>query len=51
MPKSILQIICSFSMQKIAQKNTKYSRNEPILKMGHYAKAIAFEKSLLWVKN
>ena len=38
-------------MQKTAPKNTKYSRNETILKIGHHAKAIAFAKSSLWVKN
>ena len=41
MSKSILQIIYSCSVQKTAQKNTKYSRNESILKIGHHAKAIA----------
>ena len=52
MSKSILQIIWSCSVQKkAAPKNTKYSRNETILKIGHYAKAIAFAKSSLWVKN
>ena len=33
-------------MQKIAGKNTKYSRNETILKLGHLAKAIAHAKAL-----
>ena len=37
MSKSILQIIYSCSLQKTAQKNTKYSRNESILKIGHHA--------------
>ena len=43
-------------MQKTARKNTKYLRNETILKIGHLAKAIAqansiaFEKCSLWVK-
>ena len=37
-------------MQKTARKNTKYSRNQTILKIGHHAKAIAFAKSSLWVK-
>ena len=50
--KSILQIIYSSSVQKkLLQKNTKYSRNETILKIGHNAKAIAHAKSSLWVKN
>ena len=51
MSKSILQIIWSCSVQKIASKNTKFSRNETILKIAHYAKAIAFAKSLSLVKN
>ena len=44
-------------MQKTARKNTKYSRNEKILKVGHLAKAIAHAKSMafakwsVWVKN
>ena len=49
--KSILQIIYSCSVQKTAPKNTKYSINETILKIGHHAKAIAHAKSSLWVKN
>ena len=32
-------------------ENTNYSRNENILKIGHHAKAIAFAKSSLCVKN
>ena len=36
MSKSILQIIQSCSVQKTASKNTKYSRNETILKIGHH---------------
>ena len=51
MSKSILQIIYSYSLQKTAPKNTKYSRNESILKIGHRAKAIAHAKSSLWLKN
>ena len=51
MSKSILQINYSCSVQKTARKNTKYSRNETVLKIGHHAKAIGFEKSSLWVKN
>ena len=34
---SILQIIYSCFVQKTAPKNTKYSRNESILKTGHHA--------------
>ena len=37
MSKSILQIIYSCCVQKTAPKNTKYSRNESILKIGHHA--------------
>ena len=37
MSKSILQIIYSCSLQKTAQENTKYSRNESIFKIGHHA--------------
>ena len=49
--KSNLQIIYSCSVQKAAPKNTKYSTNETIFKIGHHAKAIAHAKSSLWVKN
>ena len=45
MSKSILQIIYSCSLQKTAPKNTKYSRNETILKIGHFAKGIAYAKA------
>ena len=45
MSKLILQNIYSCSVQKAAPKNTKYSRNETILKIGDYAKAIAHAKS------
>ena len=45
--KSFRVVLC----KKTARKNTKYSRNETILKIGHHAKAIAFAKSSLWVKN
>ena len=38
--KSILQVIYSCSLQKTARKNTKYWRNETILKMGHHAKPL-----------
>ena len=51
MSKSILQIIYSCFVQKTAPKNTKYSRNKSILKIGHHAKAIAHAKYSLWVKN
>ena len=45
MSKSILQIIYNCSVQKAAPKNTKYSINETILKIGHHAKAIGHAKS------
>ena len=45
--KSFKVVLC----KKTAPKKTKYSRNETVLKIGHYAKAIAFAKSSLWVKN
>ena len=45
--KSFRVVLC----KKTASKNTKYSRNETIWKIGHYAKAIAHAKSLLWIKN
>ena len=38
-------------MQKTAGKNTIYSRNETILKIGHLAKAIEFAKWSVWVKK
>ena len=47
MLKSIQQIIYSCSVQKTALKDTKYSRNETILKIAHQAKAIAHAKSSL----
>ena len=51
--KSILQTIYTIAscVQKRAPKNTKYSRNESILKIGHHAKAIAHAKSSLWLRN
>ena len=45
--KNIRVVLC----KKTARKNTKYSRNETILKIGYLAKPIAFAKSSLWVKN
>ena len=51
MSKSILQIFYSCFVQKPASQSTNYSRNETILKIGHYAKAIAHAKSSLWLKN
>ena len=40
MSKSILHIVQSCSVLKTARKNTKYSRYETILKIGHHAKAM-----------
>ena len=40
MSKSVLEIIYSCFVQKTGPKNTKYSRNETILKIDHHAKAI-----------
>ena len=51
MSKSILEMIWSCSVQKTAPKNTKYWKNETILKIGHHAKPTAYAKSSLWVKN
>ena len=51
MRKTILRAHQSCSVQKTAHKNTKYSTNESILKMGHLAKAIDFEKQSVCVKN
>ena len=57
MRRTILQDRSSCSAQKTAPKNTKYSKNETILKIGHlakaiaHAKAIAFAKWSVWVKN
>ena len=45
--KSFRVVLCKNPLQK----NTKYSRNETIFKIGHHAKAIAHAKSSLWVKN
>ena len=50
MSKYILQIIYTCSVQKTAPKNTKNSRNQSILKIGHHAKAIAYAKSSLGSK-
>ena len=52
MQKWILQSHYSSSVLKTAKKNTKYSRNETISKIAHYAKAIiAFAKWLVRLKN
>jgi len=41
MQKTILQGHQSSSVKKTARKNTKYWRNETILKIGYLAKAVA----------
>ena len=51
MRKTILQDYKSCSMRKAARKTTKYSTNETILKFGYLAKAIAFAKWSVSVKN
>ena len=54
MVKTFLQHIAVVLCKKQLKKNSSYSKNESILKMaknGHQAKAIAFAKSSLWVKN
>ena len=57
MSKSIRESIKTSCLQKTARKNTKYSRNETILKIGHLAKAIAhakattFAKWIVWVQK
>ena len=57
MKKTILEEYWSCSVRKTARKNSKYSRNETILKIGHLAKAIAHAKAItfakwsVWVKN
>ena len=52
MSKFILQIIWSCSVQKTAAKNTKYSRNETILKVSHHAcKGYSLCKILTLGKN
>ena len=40
MSKSTLEIIYSYFLQKTARKNTKYSKNDTILKIGHHAQAM-----------
>ena len=46
-----LQEQLSCSVQKIAGKNSQYSRNETILKTDHFGKSIAHAKWAVWVKN
>ena len=51
MRKTIVQAHYSSSVQKTAHKNTKYSRNESILKIGHLAKAIDLQNGQFASKN
>ena len=50
MSKSIRYSHWSNSVQKTARKNTKYSRNERVLKIGHLAKSIAFAWAIAFAK-
>ena len=38
-------------MEKTARKNIKYSRDKTILKIGHFARAMAQAKYSVWVKT
>ena len=51
MRKTILQVYSSCSLQKNARKNTKYSSNETILRIGHLAKAIAHAKAIAFANG
>ena len=58
MSKAILQIISTCTVQKTAPKNTKYSRNEKIWKIGHHAskgyspcKILTLAQTLKFQKN
>ena len=51
MSKSIPQIIYTCPVQKTARKNTKYSINETILKIGHHAKGYSPWKMVSFGKN
>ena len=50
MSKSILYSHWSNSVQKTARKNTKYSKNETMLKIGHLARSIAFAWAIAFAK-
>ena len=50
MRRTILQEQQGCSVKKTARKNTKYWRNETILKIGHLAKAIAHAKAIAFAK-
>ena len=54
MRKAAVESLYSCIVQKTVPKNSYYSKNETILKIsknGHNAKAIAFAKWSVWVKN
>ena len=51
MRKTILQEHWSCSVQKNARRGTKYSRNETILKIIYFAKAIAHAKAIAFARN
>ena len=51
MSKSILQIIYTCSAQKTAPKKRNIREMKEFLKIGHHAKAIAYAKSSLLLKN
>ena len=50
MSKCILYSHGSNYLQKTARKNTKYSRNEKMFKIGHLAKSIAFAWAIAFAK-
>ena len=49
--KSFYKTIRVALCKNLLEQNTKYSRNETSLKIGHLAKAIAFAKWSVWDKN
>ena len=51
MRKTILQEQHTCSVQKTARKSTKYWKKRQFLKIDLFAKAIAFAKWSVWVKN
>ena len=50
MEKIIIQEDYSYCVEKTARKNAKYSRNEPILKIGHLAKPTAHANAIAFGK-
>ena len=51
MSKSMLQIIYTCSVQKTAAKNTKYSTNDTILKIGHKQRLYPIQNPHFGSKN